>query len=102
MPAPETLALGAVLPPIPSGPTPLATLISIVALLLVFGLPPIIVFIVLRHKANRARMLQETILKLAEKASPFRNGSSKATSEIPTTIAGRKNRLCTRASFLRR
>lgn len=46
-------------------------IIPILALLLVFGLPPAIVFIVLRYKTIRARMLQETILKLAENGHPI-------------------------------
>jgi len=49
----------------------LGATIPLFALFIVFSLPAVIVFIVLRYKANRSRMLQETILKLAEKGHPI-------------------------------
>lgn len=71
MSMPENFAVNAFIPsPLPE-PSLIGALVPIIALLLIFGMPVVIVISVLRHKANRARLLQETILKLAEKGHPI-------------------------------
>lgn len=45
--------------------------IGLVAVILIFGTPVIIVLAVLRHRANRQRMVNEMVLKLADKGQPI-------------------------------
>lgn len=46
-------------------------LIGLVAVILIFGTPVIIVLAVLRHRANRQRLVNEMVLKLADKGQPI-------------------------------
>ena len=48
-----------------------ATLIPIVGMLVTFGLPPILVAIILYYKHRKLRMTHETIARLAEKGLPI-------------------------------
>lgn len=45
--------------------------IGLVAVILIFGTPVIIVLAVLRHRANRQRLINEMVLKLADKGQPI-------------------------------
>ena len=55
-----------------SGVVPvLGEVIGLVAVILIFGTPIIIVLAVLRHRANRQRLINEMVLKLADKGQPI-------------------------------
>jgi hypothetical protein len=54
----------------PAGVAIFGELIGLVAVILIFGTPIIIVLAVLAHRARRQRMINEIVLKLAEKGQP--------------------------------
>ena len=54
-----------------TGPEMLGELIGLVAVILIFGTPVIIVLAVLRHRAQRQRLVNEMVLKLAERGQPI-------------------------------
>ena len=46
-------------------------LVPLVAVIMVFGMPIVIVLAVLRYRANRQRLINEMVLKLADKGQPI-------------------------------
>ncbi|WP_293397744.1 DUF6249 domain-containing protein [Nevskia sp.] len=46
-------------------------LVPLVAVIMVFGMPIVIVLAVLRYRANRQRSINEMVLKLADKGQPI-------------------------------
>ena len=54
-----------------TAPALMGELIGLVAVILIFGMPIIIVLAVLRHRARRPQMINDTVMKLAEKGQPI-------------------------------
>jgi hypothetical protein len=54
-----------------SGFTLVEALVPLVAVIMIFGMPIVIVLAVLRYRANRQKLINEMVLKLADKGQPI-------------------------------